>query len=345
MENDNAPIDIRQVWTDICLKLSDQISLENLERWVKPLLPRYVTKEKICLATTDEFQRQWVLDHYQDQITDAAETILAYSVTLEIFVTGQLSLPSISKRQAIIPNSFARSALFGVQARGQSDYLEQVELESWKNVQMKYTGPQLDQHDLDVWLQCLRFIDSDELGKPVEFSAYGFLKEMGKGTSKRDYQNMNRRLTRLKATAVDVQIGEEGYVGSLIERYYRHEGTGRFVIIVDPLIASLFKNDQYSRLDWEQRIQLRGQLTKFLHAYLPTHSTKKAPHFIGVEKLLKLSKSSTKRLGDFRKMLRKSCLELDKVGALKDWWIDENDVAHFIRANSPQIKNDTPSSS
>jgi hypothetical protein len=151
---------------------------------------------------------------------------------------------------------------------------------------------------------------------------------------------MNRRLTRLKATAVDVQIGEEGYVGSLIERYYRHEGTGRFVIIVDPLIASLFRNDQYSRLDWEQRTQLRGQLAKFLHAYLPTHSTKKAPHFISIKKLFRLSKSSTKRLADFRRMLRKSCLELDGVGALEDFWIDENDVAHFIRANSPQIKNE-----
>lgn len=338
MENDNAPIDIRQVWTDICSEISDHITPENLDRWLKPLLPRYVTEDKICLAITDDFHREWVLDHYQDQIADAAEAVLGYSVNLEIYVTGQMTLPSIAARQAIIPNSFARSALFGVQARGQSDYLEQVELESWKNVQMRYTGPQLDQHDLDVWLQCLRLIDTTELGKAVEFTAHGFIKEMGKAIGRRQYEVLDRRLTRLKATAVDVQIGEEGYVGSLIERYYRHEGTGRFVIIVDPLMASLFKDEQYARLNWEQRTQLRGQLAKFLHAYLPTHSTKRAPHFIGVKKLRKLSKSSTKRLGDFRKLLRKSCKELDEVGALEDWWIDDNDVAHFVRAHSTRIE-------
>ena len=331
MENNNAPTDIRQVWNQICDEIALQVSPESLQRWIKPLLLRYVTHEKLCLAIEDEFHREWVLDHYKRDLLEAAEFVLGHSVALEIYVTGQLLLPAFSSRQAIIPNSFARSSLFGVQARGQSDYLEQVELEAWKNVQMKYTGPQLDQHDLDVWLQCLRLMDSNELGQPVEFSAYGFLKDMGKGTSKRDYQNLNRRLTRLRAMALDLKIGEEGYVGGLLERYYRHEGSGRFIIIADPLTASLFKNDQYARLDWEQRIRLRGQLAKFLHAYLPTHSTKNAPHFIGVQKIQKLSRSSTKRLGDFRKLLRKSCQELVEIGALEEWWIDENDVAHFVR--------------
>ena len=334
MENNNAPTDIRQAWNQIYTEVALRLSPESLQRWIKPLLPRYVTDKKLCLAIEDEFHREWVLDHYKRDLLEAAELILGHSVALEIYVTGQLLLPAFSARQAIIPNSFARSSLFGVQARGQSDYLEQVELESWKNIRMRYTGPQLDQHDLDVWLQCLRLIDCHELGKAVEFTAHGFIKEMGKAIGRRQYEVLNRRLTRLKATAVDVQIGEEGYVGSLIERYYRHEGTGRFVIIVDPLIGSLFKDDQYARLDWDQRTQLRGQLAKFLHAYLPTHSTKQGPHFIGVTKLRKISKSSTRRLSDFRKLLRKSCKELDEVGALEDWWIDDNDVAHFVRAQS-----------
>lgn len=341
MEKHSTPRDIRQVWTEIVDETAKTVSSETIQRWIQTLLPRYVTEDKICLATDDEFQREWVLDHYKRQITDAAEAVLGRPVRLEIYVTGQMLLPNISARQAIIPNSLARSALFGVQERGQSDYLEQVELESWKSVRMRYTGPQLDQHDLDVWLQCLRLIDVNELGKPIEFAAHGFIKEMGKAVGSYQYRMLDRRLTRLKATALDVQIGEEGYVGSLIERYYRHEGTGRFVIVIDPLIASLFKNDQYARLDWHQRIQLRGQLAKFLHAYLPTHSTLKRPHFISVEKLYRLSRSSTKRLGDFRKLLRKSCKELDEIGFLEDWWIDEGDVVHFVRVQTQQIISKT----
>ena len=337
MENNNAPADIRQVWNQICDGAALRLSPESLSRWIKPLRPRYVTNEKLCLAIEDEFHREWVLDHYKRDLLEVAESVLGRSIALEIYVTGQLLLPTFSSRHAIIPNSFARSSLFGVQERGQSEYLEQVELESWKNAQMKYTGPQLDQHDLDVWLQCLRLMDVSELGKPVEFTAHGFIKDMDKAVGRYQYRMLNRRLTRLKATAIDIQIGEEGYVGSLIERYYRHEGTGRFVIIVDPLIASLFKNDQYSRLDWDQRTQLRGQLAKFLHAYLASHSTKNGPHFVSVKKIKTLSRSSFGRLTDFRKKLRKACTELAEAGVLQKWWIDENDIAHFIRNNLPKL--------
>lgn len=331
MVKDNAPTDIRQVWSNIRSNLTHEIADENIERWIKPLLPKYVTNDKICLAAPDEFHREWIFDRFEEQIRSAAGEVLGYDVTVEIYVTGQLLLPNITSRQAIIPNSLARSSLFGVQARGQSEYLEQVDLESWKNVHMRYTGPQLDQHDLDVWLQCLRLMRHDELGTPIEFSAYGFLKEMGKGTSKRDYQNLDRRLTRLRAMALDIQVGNEAYVGGLLDRYYRHEGSGRFIIIADPLTASLFKNDQYARLNWGQRIQLRGQLAKFLHAYLPTHSTKNSPHFISVKKILKISRSRTKRLSDFRRLLRKACTELQDIGALERWWINDNDVIHFVR--------------
>lgn len=210
--------------------------------------------------------------------------------------------------------------------------VRQREIFAWSNAIIRYTGPELDQHHLDVWLQLLRLVDDNELGKRIEFTAYGFLKEMGKSDGKRQYEKLNETLTDLKVTAVDVQISKSAYVGGLVERYYRHEGTGRFVVVLDPLIASLFRNNEYSRLDWEQRKRLRGQFSKFLQAYLSSHSTKNGPHFIRVKKLKKLSRSSTKRLADFRRKLRKACTELEEVGALESWWIDENDVAHFIRS-------------
>lgn len=330
---------IRDIWSDILDELRGKLSEKQFTKWLKPLRPQYFTEQKLCFSVDEAFHRQWVLDNHKTLLEEVAGEVLHTSISVQIYVTGQLKLPNISPQQAIIPNSLARSALFGVQGRGMGDYLEQSNLEAWKNITIRYTGPQLDQHDLDVWLQCLRRISDDELGKPIEFTAHGFIKEMGKAVGSYQYEMLNRRLTRLRATALDVQIGEEGYVGGLLDRYYRHDGSGRFVIIADPLIASLFKNDQYAWLNWEQRMQLRGQLSKFLHAYLPTHSTDKAPHFISVNKLKKLSRSKTKHLWKFRQMLRKACEELAEVDALEDWWISENDVAHFIRSGSRSLKD------
>ena len=332
MENNNAPTDIRQVWNQICDEIALRVSPESLQAWIKPLLPRYVTNKKICLSIEDEFRREWVLDNYKRDLLEAAESVLGHSVALEIYVTGQLLLPAFSSRQAIIPNSFARSSLFGVQERGKSGKLvRQREIYAWSNTVIRYTGPELDQHHLDVWLQLLRLVDDHELGQPIEFTAYGFLKEMGKSDGKRQYQKLNETLTDLKVTAVDVQIDGSAYVGGLVERYYRHEGSGRFVVVLDPLIAALFRNNQYSRLDWEQRKRLKGQFAKFLQAYLASHSTKNGPHFISVKKLKYLSRSSTKHLWKFRQMLRKACAELVDIGVLEEWWIDDNDVAHFVR--------------
>lgn len=329
--------EIRQVWADIYAELANLIKEENLRQWIAPLVLRSVTETKICLVIEDDFHGKWVEDNYSDLILKAAETVLGRPLTLEVYVTGQLVLPSITDHQAILPNSFARSSLFGVQERGKAGLLvQQREIASWSNTTIRYTGPELDQHHLDVWLQLLRLVDKTELGEPIEFTAYGFLKEMGKADGKRQYEKLNEALTHLKVTAVDVQIGESAYVGGLIERYYRHEGTGRFVVVLDPLIASLFRNNEYSRIDWEQRKRLRGQLAKFLQAYLSSHSTKAGPHFIAVKKLQKLSRSSFGRLTDFRKKLRKACAELADVGALQEWWIDDNDVAHFVRA--PTVK-------
>lgn len=332
MEKHNAHEDIRQVWSEICAEIEKTIGKESLQRWITPLLPRYVTEEKICLAIHDEFHREWLLDHYSQELIEAAETVLGHSVALEIYVTGQLLLPAISPRQAVIPNSFARSSLFGVQERGKAGKLvRQRKVYAWSDTVIHYTGPELDQHHLDVWLQLLRLVDDNELGTPIEFTAYGFLKDMGKTIGKRQYDKLNEILTDLKVTAVDVKISDSAYVGGLIERYYRHEGSGRFVVVLDPLIASLFRDNQYTRIDWEQRKRLRGQFAKFLQAYLSSHSTKSGPHFISVKKLKSLSRSSTRRLSDFRRLLRKACEELVEVGVLEQWWIDDADIAHFVR--------------
>lgn len=324
---------VRQVWKNILEKLREQVDADLVAACFQTLTPRYVTKNKLCLITGDKFHREWVLeDELITPLKEAVKKVLGDEVSVSIALTGQLTLPTIMPRQAIMPNSLARSALFGVQSKGRPvKYLEQVELRSWAGIALKYTGAQLDQLDLDILLQCLRMVKNNGLGKPIKFTAHEFLKAMGKSIGSAQYKMLERRFTRLVATAIDIKVGHISYVGGLLDRYTRNEETKVYSIIIDPLISTLFEDNQYSRIDWEQRMKLRGQLSKFLHAYLATHSTKKGPHFINVQKLRELSRSSAKHRWKFREQLRNATDELGSVGALSDSWIDENDTVYFIR--------------
>ncbi|QBY46347.1 hypothetical protein ArsFIN_49580 (plasmid) [Arsenophonus nasoniae] len=49
---------------------------------------------------------------------------------------------------------------------------------------VKYTGEQLDQADLDVWLECISRCKDTPLGHIVRFSSYEFLKGIKRSTGK-----------------------------------------------------------------------------------------------------------------------------------------------------------------
>jgi hypothetical protein len=49
-----------------------------------------------------------------------------------------------------VPNSIIRSALFGIVRRGRRMYVEERKIASIVGIDIIYSGPQLDQADLDV---------------------------------------------------------------------------------------------------------------------------------------------------------------------------------------------------
>jgi hypothetical protein len=52
-----------------------------------------------------------------------------------------------------IPNCVVKSALFGVVKKGARKYCKELEIASWRGNRLIYSGQQLDQNDLDVWLE------------------------------------------------------------------------------------------------------------------------------------------------------------------------------------------------
>ena len=242
----------------------------------------------------------------------------------------QLPLWPEPKRGAI--NAVLRSALFAaVQGKGRVA-LDRELVAAQQGIEIRFTGWQLSQSDLDVWEQVLHLARTQALGTECYFTAHGFLKAMGRQTGKSDHEWLKSVFSRLSAT--DVQISHKGrtYFGSLIEGGIRDEDTGRYVVEINPKLAKFYGRSQWTQLDWDQRQQLRGKpLALWLHGFYASHAT---PYPLSVAYLHKLSGSQTKQLRNFKQALARALQDLEAIGAIKSFEI-RDELVHVRTVPSP----------
>ena len=227
------------------------------------------------------------------------------------------------------PNSFLRSALFAaIQGKGRRA-LKYDLLGSIHGLTIKFTGWQLDQSDLDVWEQAVHLARLHPLGNICQFTANAFLKAIGRSNGKRDYEWLHGVITRLVACAVEIRRGSKVFTGSLLSSCARDEATGVYKMTLDPDMIKLYGSADWTGIEWEQRQQLRSKpLALWLHGYYASHA---APLPVKVETLRMLSGSRTAELWKFRQLLRAALGELETIGAIEAWEIDDNDLVHISR--------------
>ena len=235
----------------------------------------------------------------------------------------QLPLWPEAKRGA--PNAVLRGALFAAIHKDRQ-YMHRKELIATQDgVTIRYTGSQLDQADLDVWEQVLHLARTQALGTKCHFTAYGFLKALGRHTGTTAHEWLGSAFARLGASWVEISDGRRTYLGSLIEGGVRDEDTGRYVLEINPELAEFFGPTRWTQIDWEQRQHLRGKpLALWLHGFYATHA---APYPLRVEYLHKLSGSQTKRLRKFKENLTQALRDLEAAGAIKSFEI-QDDLVH-----------------
>lgn len=224
-----------------------------------------------------------------------------------------------------IPNSVLRSALFGIVRRGRRPYLERQELAAIDGVKIIFTGPRLDQADLDVWEECLHISRVNNIGNKIYFTAHGFLKKINRATGKSQYEWLKGAFARLSTSAVEVTDGKKTYFGAMIHGGARDDETGQYFIEINPKIMSLYGHDGWTGIDFEQRLALKSQpLSQWLHGFYSTHAK---PYPYKVATLRELCGSEIKELWRFRQQLKKSFTQVSKVTSWKIW-IDDKDLVH-----------------
>ncbi|AZC67580.1 TrfA-related protein [Pseudomonas chlororaphis subsp. aureofaciens] len=239
-------------------------------------------------------------------LEERSQPSLTRQLKLESNLDSQLHclLPHWPDSVRRVPNVALRSALFGAISKGHRPYLERVEIHAQGGISIFYTGALLDQGDLDVWETVLHMARAQELGAECRVTAYRLLKELGKTDSGKNRTILDRHLSRMKATALQVRVGDHSYEGSLIHEVYRDHGTRCYVIRLNPMLRVFFLGDQFTDVDWSVRQALHGKpLAQWLHSFYATHAN---PFAHKVETLHRLCGSRANSLCDFKKDLRRA---------------------------------------
>ncbi len=244
-------------------------------------------------------------------------------------------LPLWPEAVMAVPNAVLRSALFGAIKRGARAYLERALIYAQEGISIRYTGPRLDQGDLSAWAVVLDFAREHPMGEECRVNAYQVLKALNLTDSGKNRATLDKRLSRLKATGLDVKVGRFSYEGALIASVERDEETKLYVIRLDPRLKALFARDQFTMIEWAVRHELDGKpLAQWLHGFYSSHAK---PFPIRIETLHQLCGSEAKRLSDFKIDVRRS---LDAVAAACakhsqpfSYKIDD-DLAHVDRKGS-----------
>ena len=229
-----------------------------------------------------------------------------------------------------VPNEFARSALFAAIHGKSREYLLDKPIFSQNGFSVTYTGIALTQAHLDVFEGIMHLARETLEGNTVRFTAHGLLKLIGRKTSGRDHKRLLLTLEELTATSVKIKRDDGAvYWGSLLPEGAARPENGQYAVVINRQLIKLFERG-FTVIEWQQRKALvRKPLAQALHVWLCSHDK---PYPVTVQYLHDITGSQTKELRYFRYRLKAALNELKSIGVLADWYIDEADKVHFVKA-------------
>ena len=244
-------------------------------------------------------------------------------------------LPTCPAGMHGIPNVFLRSALFGMVQRGQRKMVNKEILPTIRGLQIRYTGWQLDQADLDVFAHALYLASAQPTGKLVRFTAKGFLTGIHRSYGKTNREWLKDSLRRLANSVVEIHLEAAGsartqslsYTGPLLDEFIHNQAEHSYFLKCHPEMARLV-DAGWTQVPWQQHVQLKTDLAKWLHGFYASHRT---PTPAKVDTLRHLCGSNCHRLSDYRGKLRIALEELVYGGYLRAWHIDGEDKVHVFR--------------
>lgn len=237
-------------------------------------------------------------------------------------------LPTWGDNKRGTPNSFLRCALFAATKGTERTKIEDQIVASYESLTVKYSGPLLNQSDLDVWETIVHLARKKIIGAPCSFTTYEILMALGhKNTGNTDHKWVDGIIKRLAKAYVEIthaDLPDVTYFGHLIEGGKKNSRTKHYDIKLNESLLALYGSAHWTAIDWEQRKLLSGQdLAKYLHAFYSTH---RKPHALSIEKLYAWCGSQNGQLAGFKRQLVQALHTLKEITFLADFSIQKNMV-------------------
>ena len=235
---------------------------------------------------------------------------------------------------AMAANDILRGSLFGPVKRGTRKLVQDLTVLKWgKDIEMTYSGAQLDQADLDTLLALGRRIQSNGVnvdntirrGKDgftrLTCSSRGLLDDMGRATGGMNckwlYGSLNRLggkiMLRRRNARGQWRIISTPMVGS----WGHDEETRELVINVNHDFIGILR-EGHTIIDWQKRLSFTP-FGKWLYGFVCTHGPGKT-QYQTTRKLMSSYGSHHGRCRDFLKReLRPALAALDQKGIIDAW--------------------------
>ncbi len=210
---------------------------------------------------------------------------------------------------------------------------------------MTYTGEELRQDDETVWLQLIQIAKLQPLGDTVQFTARSFLLAIGWPVKSQSYTRLRDCLTRMQATSLQVIAkrldgSDDGKAVSMVPVFeWRDPRTGtalkRYQVKLASQLVELYgAKGQFTRVEWEQRLDLPDGLATWLHGYFASHEI---PFPIKLETIKAGAGLTTTKHKHLRELVKIALDELKRVKFLKDWSLEPNGLVKVERFNRDLI--------
>ena len=136
-----------------------------------------------------------------------------------------------------------------------------------------------DQTDYTVFLGLLRYVGG-RLGARVTFEPYAFVRSLGLADTRENVLTAFASIARMSETRLAVRLpdavhrGHFDYiVGRLVSGIGYSSSSRQYTISLDSQLAALFKPGNFSSVQWSNRLAIKGNLARWLHAELTSHAS------------------------------------------------------------------------
>lgn len=239
-----------------------------------------------------------------------------------------------------VPNPFIRSGLFSVKNTVAREFVQNMQIASLSNYNVAYSGIELRQCDLSVWLSLINLARNQSMSDAVLFTGYALVKDLGWRMHSESYRKVQESIARLKVTGIEISTNnsDSAYSGSLIRDYAwtarDEKGNARWMVRFEPRVSTLFLDDTTTLFEWEtrKRIGTRATLAQWLHSFYSSH---REPIPLTVAKLFELCRSGDS-VSSFRRNVKNALAKLVEVDFLLSFHVID-DTVHVKKKVRPRL--------